>query len=718
MQRRTFIAGSSTALGGALATSLLDQAPAQAASLLAPAAQPSGFGPVGPDFPKVCGDYANQNHSPLTQITRGNVRRLGGAWHQTLEPDSTGRSQQSTVVAEAGVLYVQSAQQNVFAVDGRTGRIRWKTNVGTEQINMRGVALDGKRVFTISGDNHVYALDKATGEVVWKTLLLTEDAGGDDNDGCDPENGQCGGSVGSLAGAVVHWDGLIYVGMQGSTAGARGRAYALDAKTGKLRWTFWSAPGPGEFGHDTWEGDSWKTGGAVPWIHPAIDPALGLVYWTFGNPYPRTNGETRGGDNLFANCIVALDAKSGKRQWHFQSVHHDIWDYDNVMAPVLADVKVKGRKRKVVVYGSKVGKYFILDRRNGDPIQGLTERSVPQDPRQKTAKTQPEPEGESFLPQKPRFDNATRPVPFYPVGGVFDTFWDRATIIFPGAGGGADWGHVSFNPHTGWIYVGYGLINSAYSNTLEGRVNTARPYGEYFGGGIAAVDPRDNSVVWSIEKDWSLAHGNGILTTGGRVMFQGGPDGVLQAMDDETAEVLWEFQCGAGVHTSPIAYEVDGEQYLAVFAGGNSLPYPDIPKGSELWAFKIGGKVKQAAAPTPPSKRNQIRTTPVDAATADNTVTIGRIWDAAAKKPGGEENLVAQNAMSPQVMTVPRGTTVTFVNPADNKTAHGAVAFFDYEFDSGTLMPGDTFTHTFDTTGEFFYNDPVYPQNTGKIVVV
>ncbi|GAB6899151.1 outer membrane protein assembly factor BamB family protein [Kineosporia succinea] len=709
MHRRMFLTGSSALTAGAvLATS------AQEAQAAVTPPQPGSFGPVGASFPKVGGNYGNQNYSPLRQITRKNVSRLGGAWHVNLEGGDTSQAQQSTVVAEKGVLYVQTQQQNVFAIDGRTGATRWKTNVGTDRINMRGVALDADRVFTIAGDNHVYALNKKTGQVVWKTLLLTEDTSAGSPEPCDPANGQCGGSIGSLAGAVVHWDGLIYVGMQGSTAGARGRAYALDARTGELRWTFWAVPGPDEFGGDTWEGESWKTGGAVPWIHPAVDPDLGLVYWTFGNPYPRTNGSTRAGDNLFANCIVALDAKTGRRRWHFQSVHHDIWDYDNVMAPVLADITVKGRTRKIVAYGSKVGMYFVLDRRDGTPVQGVTEKPVPQDRRQKTAPTQPFPGGESFMPQKPRFDNATRPVPFYPVGGAFDTFWDRATIIFPGAGGGADWAHVSFNPNTGWLYVGYGLINSAYSNTVGGRVNTARPLGEYFGGGIAAVDPRDNTVVWSIEREWSLAHGNGILTTGGRVMFQGGPDGVLHAMDDETAEILWSFQCGAGVHTSPIAYEIDGEQYLAVFAGGNGLPYPDIPRGDHLWAFKLNGKVTPAPAPTPPSQRNQIRTAAVSGETAGNTVTLGRVWN---NGPGPTENLVAQNAMSPQHLRVPRGTTITFVNPAGNASAHGAVSFFEYEFDTGTLMPGQSFQHTFERPGEYFYNDPIYPQNTGKIVV-
>src|SRR4051812_8873745 len=675
MDRRKFLA----AAGAGAATAMAPAAPAPAASKGVPAPpQPAAFRPPGRDFPKVCGDLGNQNHSPLDQISRRSIGRLGGAWHTNLEGGSTEQPQQSTAVVQDGVLYVQTSQQNVFAVDGRTGAIKWKTSVGAKSTNMRGVALGEGKVFSTSGSNIVYGLDQRTGAVVWQKQLITADEGGADS-GCDPQNGQCGGLTGTLAGAVVYFGGLVYVGMQGSTGGARGRAYALKAATGEIVWTFWSAPGPGEFGNDTWEGDSWKTGGAVPWIHPAVDPQLGLVYWTFSGPYPRTDGSARAGDNLFANSIVALDAKTGRRRWHFQSVHHDIWDMDNVMAPVLVDLVIDKKPRKVVVYGSKVSMYYILDRRTGEAIHGMRERPVPQDVRQKTAATQPFPGGEPFVPQEPRLDKATRPVPFYETGGLYTPHWDRPVIIFPGAGGGADWSHLSFNPHTGWIYVGYGLINSGFSNARDGRVNTSRPLGEYFAGGIAAVDPVTNRPVWTKDGEWSLAHGNGILTTAGRVMFQGGPDGVLHAMDDTNGEGLWSFQTGAGVHTSPVAYEIDGEQYIAVFAGGNGLPYPDIPKGDHLWAFKLGGTVAPAPAPRPPSQRNDVRAAPVTGSVANNTVTIGRIWDTAAGAPGAVENTVAQTAMSPQNLTVPVGTEITFVNPPGNAFAHGAVSFFEYE---------------------------------------
>ncbi|NBE96286.1 outer membrane protein assembly factor BamB family protein [Nonomuraea sp. K271] len=712
MERRNFLLGAAATLTAPATITGAIIEPAQAATVPLER-QPVSLGVTGRDFPKVCGNLGNHNYSPLKQITARTLRRLGGAWHVNLEGGSTSSAQQSTCVVEHGVLYVQTTQQNVFAVDGKTGKIKWRMNLGDEKTNMRGVALGENLVFSTSGANIVYALSKDTGEVVWQRQLITDGEGGGDTGGCDPENGQCGGLTGTLAGAVVYWDGLIYVGMQGSTGGARGRAYALKASTGEIVWMFWSCPGEGQFGNDTWEGESWKTGGAVPWIHPAVDPDLGLVYWTFGGSYPRLDGSSRGGDNLFANSIVAIDAKTGERRWHFQSVHHDIWDLDNVMAPVLVDINVKGKLRKAVVYGSKVGMFYILDRRNGEPLHGMEERPVPQYAQQKTAATQPFPGGEPFTPQAPEFGKAIRPVPFYAWGGLYTPHWDRATIIFPGAGGGADWAHLSYNPHTGWVYIGYGLINSGFSNSRDGRVNTSRPLGEYFAGGIAAVDPRTNTPVWALDREWSLAHGNGILTTAGRVMFQGGPDGLLHAMDDTDGTILWSFQCGAGVHTSPISYEIDGEQYIAVLAGGNGLPYPDIPKGDHLWAFKLGGKVPPAPTPTPPKKRNDIRA----AALTGTTITLGRIWDASNQQPGATENTVAQNAMSPQHLRVPKGTTVTFVNPADNANAHAAVSFFEYEFDTGVLMPGQSSTHTFDTPGEYFYNDAIFPQSTGKIVV-
>lgn len=711
MDRRQFLTRAAVATTGAVVTDPVTAARAQAAAqpglALPVPLQPTRLAAAGKDFPKVGGDLGNKNYSELRQITRSNVRRLAGAWHARLEGGSTAFYQESTVVAQDGVLYVQTTQQNVAAVDGRTGAVIWKAGVGSSQTatNMRGVALGEGKVFSTSGANIAYALDQATGKVVWQTPLLNEAQGG-----LKP---------GTLAGAVVYFDGLVYVGMQGSVVGARGHAYALDAATGKVVWTFWSCPGPGEYGHDTWAGTSWQSGGAVSWVHPAVDPDLGLVYWTFGNPYPRTDGSSRAGTNLFANCLVALDARTGVRRWHFQSVHHDIWDRDNTMAPLLLDLRIGRRIRKVVVYGSKSGMFYILDRVTGDPVHGVEERPVEQDRRQVTWPTQPFPGGEPFLPHLyPSPADTTRPVPFYPSGPIFTPAWDRATIVFPGAIGGGNWAYDSFSPDTGYVYVGYSLVNTAYSNAEGGRVNTARPLGEYMSGGLAAVDPRTNTIAWRRPNRWWLSIGTGILSTAGRLLFQGRPDGTLAAMDDATGEELWTWQCGAGVNTNPISYEVDGEQYIAVFAGGSWEPVgPLTPYGDSLWAFKLDGDVSPAAAPPPPPRRNPITAAPVSGATTNDTVILGRIWDASANAPGGTENTVAQNAMSPQVLTVPAGTTVTFLNPQDNANAHGAASFFEKEFDTGPLMPGQSHAHTFRAAGEFYYNDPAFPQNTGLIVV-
>ncbi|MEV5897590.1 hypothetical protein [Nonomuraea fuscirosea] len=304
-------------------------------------------------------------------------------------------------------------------------------------------------------------------------------------------------------------------------------------------------------------------------------------------------------------------------------------------------------------------------------------------------------------PGEGQFGKAIRPVPFYAWGGLYTPRWDRATIIFPGAGGGADWAHLSYNPHTGWIYIGF-------SNGRDGRVNTSHPLGEYFAGGIAAVDPRTNTPVWTLDREWSLAHGNGILTTAGRVMFQGVPTGCCTPWTTPTAQSCGASSAALACTPARSATRSTVSSTSRCWRAATACRTRTSPR-----AFKIGGKVPPAPTPTPPKKRNDIRA----AAVTGTTITLGRIWDTANQQPGATENTVAQNAMSPQHLRMPKGTTVTFVNPADNANAHTAVSFFEYEFDTGVLMPGQSFTHTFDTPGEYFCNDAIFPQDTGEIVV-
>ncbi|MFL6692194.1 MAG: PQQ-binding-like beta-propeller repeat protein, partial [Ramlibacter sp.] len=326
------------------------------------------------DFPKVGGNLGNQNYSSLAKINKGTIKILGGAWLNRIEGGINTGENQSTPIALDGVIYVESALGAVVAVDGATGQTKWKYP-GKGVQTRRGVAAGGGLVYTNARGGYVVALNKDTGQVAWEV-----------------QPGAQFGNVGKVA--MIYHDGLVYV---GTTDANRNAALALDAKTGATVWSFYGAAAPGTPGGDTWgpiDNKCYLTGGAAPWIHPAIDPELNTVYWTFGNARgcrSSQDGSLRPGQNLFSSSIVAIDLKTGAYKWHFQSVHHNIWDMDNVMAPVLADVRIDNKPRKAVVYGSKVGMFYILDRVDGSPLLGIEERPVPQDVRQNTWPTQPYP---------------------------------------------------------------------------------------------------------------------------------------------------------------------------------------------------------------------------------------------------------------------------------------------------------------------------------------
>jgi PQQ-dependent dehydrogenase (methanol/ethanol family) len=698
IKRRTFVAGASLAAAGA-AVGVGTEASAGRPA----AADLDAFGTPGDaDFPKVGGNLGNQNYTGLRAISRRNVARLRGAWVNRIEGGLASGNSQSTAVAVDGVLYIESALGNVFAVDGATGVTKWTYRQTRGDLTRRGVAVGQGRVYTHGADNWVIALSQETGAVAWERQVQ---------------------GYGSLeAVAVVYCDGRIYTGANNGDGGA---AVCLDASNGDVLWHFWGVPRPGEFGNETWEGDSWETGGATPWIHPAVDPELGLAYYTFGNARgsrSSQDGSERGGMNLFANSIVALDLATGAYRWHFQSIHHDIWDMDNVMAPVLVDARIDGRLRKLVVYGSKTGMYYILDRRTGEAPLGIEERPVPQEPRQKTWPTQPFPvQGpwmETELVEQPLGTAVpglpNRAVPNYRLGPLYAAHWDVPILSIPGHGGGADWNHQSYSHHTGLIYTGYGYVAAAHSLTESS--NGLRPPGEYMTGGIVAVDARTNRVRWRRRLPYSLAHGNGILTTATDLLFIGQPDGNLLALDARNGSELWRFQCGAAISSSPIMYEADGDQYLAVYAGGTSIPYgSSAPRGDFLWSFKLGGTVAPAPTPPPPVVRRPVSGGPVEGSVVDNTIVLARTYNASTGEVGTVES-TAPNAMAPTHLRVPVGTTVTFVNPAGNQHRHGATQFFEGLFDF-TLAPGESFEYTFTTTGEFFFNDPFSARPTGKVEV-
>lgn len=687
--------------------------PASPPAAAAPAADLSDCCTAGDkDFPKVGGNLGNQNYSSLRKINKGLVTQLGGAWVNQIEGGMTTGNNQSTTVVVDGVLYIESALGNVVAVDGKTGVTKWKWTTPYGSITRRGVAVakDLGLVFTVATGNRLVALRTDTGAVEWIKQYPTSST--------DPDYK---GALQKVA--LVYHDKRLYL---GTNDGNRGAAFSADALTGKVLTTFWGVPRAGELGYDTWGGapDTARTG-ATPWIHPAVDPELGLVYWTFGNVRGGSSqdGSSRPGQNLFANSIVALDLKSGEYKWHFQSVHHDIWDMDNVMSPVLADVKIDGKDRKVVIYGSKTGMYYILDRKDGSAPLGIDEVPVKQDARQASWPTQPLPRQgawtETCIVDQPLGTaipgDPNRAVPNYTKGCLYDAHWDVPILSIPGHGGGANWNHQSFSQRTGLVYTGMGYVSAAHS--LSESSNGLRPPGTYMTGAVVAVDPSTNLVKWKKPLPYSVAHGNGILSTASDLLFIGQPDGNLLALDAQDGTELWRFQTGAAISASPVSYEIDGEQYIAVFSGGTSIPYGDsAPRGDRLWAFKVGGAVTAAATPTPPVVRRPVSGAAVEGAAlpTPNTVFLARV-QTAANEPGATES-TAVNAMTPTFMRVPVNTAVTFTNPAANANTHCATQFFEGRFNF-RLTPGQSQTHTFDTPGEYFYNDCHSPRPTGKIVV-
>lgn len=654
------------------------------------------------DFPKVGGNLGNQNYSRLKQINRAKLRQLGAVWLNKIEGGITTGTNQSTPVVVDGVIYLESAFGHVVAVDGRTGQTKWKYLQTRGNLTRRGVAVGQGLVYTLSGDNYVVALKKDTGEVVWE------------------RQHEGWGNVEKVA--VVYYGGRLFIGTNDAD---RNAALALDATTGDKLWHFWGAPGPGEFGNDTWEGDTWQEAGAAPWIHPAIDPELKTVYFTFGNIRAGSSqdGSTRGGDNLFGNSIVALDMDTGAYKWHFQSVHHDIWDMDNVMAPVIVDARIRGRERKLIVYGSKSGMYYVLDRRDGSAPLGIDEIPVAQEPRQKTSPTQPFPRQgawtETCVVDQPLGTsipgNPNRAVPNYERGCIYPAHWDVPILSVPGHGGGADWNHHSFSHSTGLMYTGFGYVASAHSLTESS--NGLRPPGEYQTGGIVAVDPSTNRIRWKKRMPYSLAHGNGILTTASDLLFIGQPDGNLLALDARNGEELWRFQTGAAISASPISYEIDGEQYIAIYAGGTGIPYGNsAPRGDNLWAFKIGGTLAEAATPPAPVVRRPVSGGAVNGSVVANTIVLARTYNATTNTVGATES-TAVNGMAPTHLRVAPGTIVTFINPATNLNTHCATQFFEGLFNF-RLAPGESATYRFDQPGEYFFNDCFSPRPTGKVEVL
>jgi PQQ-dependent dehydrogenase (methanol/ethanol family) len=645
-----------------------------------------------------------RSYSPLARLTTANVHELRGGWLLHLENGSTTRSQEATPVAVGGRLYVQTAQGDVFAVDGGTGKVIWEYKSGFPG-RERGVAVGGGQVFAALGAEHVVALNQQTGALTWQVQVGTP--------------GQDTQANGSATPWAVYENGLVLVGTEnGGASGMRGHLYALHATNGSVAWTFAGTAGPGQPGHSTWKGNSWQLGGGDVWMAPAVDSRLGLIYLAVANPEPRVLGAQRAGADLYTNSLVALNDRTGKLVWYFQSVHHDLWDYDNTMTPVIGSVRYPSGVKTVVIYGSKSAWLYYLDAKTGKPDLPVHQAKVPQLASQATAKTQPIPAGQSLVPTCPQHTGPTRAIPDYRSGCEFTPYLSTPVIVTPGGGGGADWAQMSLDPKTGLLYVPAAELDFAYSNGLPyGQPTFWKPEGEFRGGVLDAVNPRTNKIVWQKTSAVGLSNGDGVLTTSSGLLFVGSPDGTLTARAASSGKQLWSWQTGAGIATTPVTYLVNGVQYVAIMAGGNGAFNSSF--GDGLWAFRIGGKLGQASPPAALPGREPVTGATVAGSAVSDTVTLGQTWDASTGQPSGTQDLASETAMAPEIMTVPAGTTVTFENPAGNTKDHCAEAFFDpASFKIGPLAPGQSGSFRFVTAGTYFYNDCAgFPWNTGEIIV-
>jgi alcohol dehydrogenase (cytochrome c) len=437
-------------------------------------------------------------------------------------------------------------------------------------------------------DGKLLALDQATGDVVWSTQA---------------ERWQEGYSITS---APLYYNGLVITGFAGAEFATRGRVKAYDASDGSLVWTFYTIPGPGEFGHDTWSQDNevWKYGGGSVWQTPAIDPELGMIYFSTGNPGPDFNGSVRPGDNLFTASVVALDVMTGEYRWHYQQVHHDIWDYDPATPVVLFDIEIDGRVRKGVVSTNKNAWAYILDRETGEPLIGIVETEVPQEPRQLTSATQPYPVGDALAPQ----EISIPPQGFQLVNGgrVYTPFWTEEVLAAPGPSGATNWPPSSYDPRSGALYVcltnwagrfvAVELSEEMPEPESAGVFYTGGPFGQSPlppSGIFAALDIHTNKLIW--QQAWPDRCYSGSINTAGNLLFVGRNDGRLTAMDPANGNLLWEFQTGAGMNSTVSMFEHNGEDYVVAYAAGNV--FAASPRGDNLWLFGLNGTIEKGDPP-------------------------------------------------------------------------------------------------------------------------
>ena len=598
-------------------------------------------------------DYASTRFSPLKQINTGNVKTLVQAWTYHLQKEGTQsrvagapgrgggrRSSQATPIVVNGTIYMPTPFGSIVALVPETGKEIWSYKLAHGQPARRGVAYwpgDSKTPASIifgTSDGRLVSLNAETGK---PTVGFGVDGSIDIK--TDIQNGIPHAQFDVTSPVTIYKDLAITSGQvqEAPAAGSSGDTRAWDVHTGKQVWRFHSVPHTGEVGNDSWPGTSWKNrSGTNVWGFMSIDVERGLLFLPHGSPSSDFYGADRKGKDLFGNSLVAVNADTGKLVWYFQTVHHDTWDYDLESPPVLIDVMQKGVKIPAVAIIGKAGLMYILDRRNGDPIFGVEERSVPPSdvPGEEGYPTQPFPlkppplGRHSFSP-----DEIATVTPEHKKvctdlmateggmnsGGPFTHYGSKLTIVFPGTLGTTNWPGMSYNPDLGYLFVNtvniadVGKIakNEDASDPAYERTSPWGMYARFWNndkfwpcqnppwGELWAINANTGEVAWKVpfgvieELDAKGIHGTGTLNFGGSISTAGGllfiaatNDQRFRAFDAATGKVLWETKLETGSYTVPMTYEgKDGKQYVVLVDTGGS--FYDTTAGDSVIAFTL-----------------------------------------------------------------------------------------------------------------------------------
>jgi alcohol dehydrogenase (cytochrome c) len=553
------------------------------------------------------GSTTNDRFSTLDEINTENVSELKGDWMAKIGSDATAAkfSAEGQALEYEGTIYASDGADDVYAMDAGTGEVLWtyEPHLPADPLgevvccgwDNRGVAIGAGMVFVSQLNGNEVALDQETGKVKWQTNIEKATKGF------------------SITSAPLYYNGKVYVGGSGGEYGIRGRLTALNAETGKMEWRFWTTPSPSETGGDTWPKgtDAYKEGGASIWNTPTVNPETGMLYFSTSNASPWL-GASREGENLFTASIVALDAETGKYKWHYQMVHHDIWDFDAPSPTVLFKGEMNGEEVEAVGEPEKTGWVYLLDQKTGKPIYPIPEVKVPQDPAQKTWPTQPEPTMPPFSPLTATPEavengqagvSGQKPEPKVVGSHIFTPMSsDPSTVnlIANAASGGNNWPPSSYSPEANTYVVcslagALGLVVPAKEPKFEQGKNTigsevVTSSGFDVEGFVTAYDMSTGKIKWQDKLPKESCY-SGAVTTAGGLVFVGHNDGNLAAYDIETGKELWSFQTGAGANTTVTPFEDEGEEKIAIYAGGNSLAA--TAHGDNFWVFSLKGTMEE-----------------------------------------------------------------------------------------------------------------------------